>query len=180
MQFVEGSSILQLQKVLETYGYRMDAPRSGSSHYTFRKQGKVQLQYQKHELIKSICRNGKKGLKREKMKTLNEYMSMSYKMKIIEDQDEGGFVISYPDLPGCITCGETIESAMQNAKDKKRGSNMLLKRNRIYEPDSLKLFWTIQIKNTTSLHRSLAEHSQREGISMNQYCVYLLKNDVIN
>ena len=43
-------------------------------------------------------------------------MSMSYKMEIIEDQDEGGFVISYPDLPGCITCGETIESAMQNAK----------------------------------------------------------------
>ena len=33
----------QLQKVLEIYGYRMDAPRSGSSHYTFRKQGKVQL-----------------------------------------------------------------------------------------------------------------------------------------
>ena len=31
---------------------------------------------------------------------------MSYKMEIIEDQDEGGFVISYPDLPGCITCGE--------------------------------------------------------------------------
>ena len=40
------------------------------------------------------------------MKTLNEYMSMSYKMEIIEDQDEGGFVISYPDLPGCITCGD--------------------------------------------------------------------------
>ena len=38
----------------------------------------------------------------------------------MEDQDEGGFVISYPDLPGCITCGETIESAMQNAKDAKR------------------------------------------------------------
>ena len=54
------------------------------------------------------------------MKTLNEYMSMSYKMEIIEDQDEGGFVISYPDLPGCITCGETIESAMQNAKRCKR------------------------------------------------------------
>ena len=57
---------------------------------------------------------------RKKMKTMNEYMSMSYKMEIIEDQDEGGFVISYPDLPGCITCGETIESAMQNAKDAKR------------------------------------------------------------
>ena len=53
---------------------------------------------------------------RKKMKTLNEYVN---EMEIIEDQDEGGFVISYPDLPGCITCGETIESAMQNAKDAK-------------------------------------------------------------
>ena len=32
-----------------------------------------------------------------------------------------------------------------------------------------------------SLHRALAEHSQREGISMNQYCVYLLaKNDALH
>ncbi len=29
-----------------------------------------------------------------------------------------------------------------------------------------------------SLHKSLAEHARREGISMNQYCLYLLtKND---
>ena len=29
-----------------------------------------------------------------------------------------------------------------------------------------------------SLHKSLAEHSKAEGISMNQYCLYLLtKND---
>ena len=54
------------------------------------------------------------------MKTLNEYMEMSYRMEIVEDKDEGGFVVSYPDLPGCITCGETIESAMANALDAKR------------------------------------------------------------
>ena len=49
------------------------------------------------------------------MKTLNEYMKMPYRMEIVEDEEEGGFVVSYPDLPGCITCGETIESAVQNA-----------------------------------------------------------------
>ena len=53
------------------------------------------------------------------MKTLNDYMKMSYRMEIVEDQDEGGFVVSYPDLPGCITCGETIESAVANAADAK-------------------------------------------------------------
>ena len=29
----------ELRKVLESCGYEMNAPRSGSSHYTFRKQG---------------------------------------------------------------------------------------------------------------------------------------------
>ena len=43
------------------------------------------------------------------MKTLNDYLALSYRMEIIRDSDEGGFVASYPDLPGCITCGETEE-----------------------------------------------------------------------
>ncbi len=45
---------------------------------------------------------------------------MSYRMEIVEDKDEGGFVVSYPDLPGCITCGETVEKAVANALHAKR------------------------------------------------------------
>ena len=45
---------IELQKVLETYGYRMDAPRGGSSHYTFRKQGKNPITIPKHEPIKKV------------------------------------------------------------------------------------------------------------------------------
>lgn len=54
------------------------------------------------------------------MKTLNDCMAMSYRMKIVEDKEEGGFVVFYPDLPGCITCGETIESVVENAQDAKK------------------------------------------------------------
>ena len=54
------------------------------------------------------------------MKTLEEYMAMPYRMEIVEDKDEGGFVVSYPDLPGCLTCGETIETAVTNAVDAKK------------------------------------------------------------
>ena len=54
------------------------------------------------------------------MGILNDYMAMSYRMEIVEDKDEGGFVVSYPDLPGCITCGETVESAVANALDAKK------------------------------------------------------------
>ena len=44
------------------------------------------------------------------MKTLNEYLAMPYRMEIVEDREEGGFVVSFPELPGCITCGETLET----------------------------------------------------------------------
>lgn len=54
------------------------------------------------------------------MKTLNEYLSLPYRLEIIPDPQEGGYVASYPDLPGCMTCGETIESAAANAVDAKK------------------------------------------------------------
>lgn len=54
------------------------------------------------------------------MKTLNEYMAMPYKMEVIEDKDEGGYVISFPDLPGCITYEDTIKEAVENAVEAKR------------------------------------------------------------
>lgn len=44
----------ELQKILEGYGYTMHAPRSGSSHYTFRKPGKSPITIPKHDPIKRI------------------------------------------------------------------------------------------------------------------------------
>ena len=117
------------------------------------------------------------------MKTLNEYMEMAYRMEIVEDKEEGGFVVSYPDLPGCITCGETIESAVANAQDAKRAwiEAALEEGIQIQEPDSLEDYsGQFKLRIPRSLHRLLAEHSKREGISMNQYCVYLLsRNDAV-
>ena len=44
----------ELKKVLESYGYEMNAPKSGRSHYTFRKPGKNPITIPKHEPIKKI------------------------------------------------------------------------------------------------------------------------------
>ena len=54
------------------------------------------------------------------MKSLDYYMKLSYKMEINSDTSEQGYVISFPELPGCITCGETLASALANAEDCKR------------------------------------------------------------
>ena len=44
----------ELRKILESYGYVMCSPRSGSSHYTFRKSGKNPITIPKHEPIKKV------------------------------------------------------------------------------------------------------------------------------
>jgi len=115
------------------------------------------------------------------MRTIDEYMKLPYKMELVPDTEEGGYVVSFPDLPGCLTVGDTLEEAIQNAEDAKYtwikaaiedGIN-------INEPNELDNYsGQFKLRIPKSLHKSLAEHSKAEGISMNQYCLYLLtKND---
>lgn len=66
-----------------------------------------------------LLSHGYKRLK-EKMKTVDEYTKLPYRMEIYEDAEEGGYVVSFPDLPGCLTCGETMEEALAMAEDAKR------------------------------------------------------------
>lgn len=44
----------ELRKVLESYGYTMHSLKGGSSHYTFRKPGKMPITIPKHEPIKKV------------------------------------------------------------------------------------------------------------------------------
>lgn len=115
-------------------------------------------------------------------RTVDEYMKLPYRLELVEDPDEGGYVALYPDLPGCLTVGETVEKAIDNARDAKRTwfEAALEDGAEIWEPKSLESYsGQFKIRMPRSLHRSLAEHAQREGISMNQYCIYLLsRNDV--
>ena len=44
----------ELRKILESYGYEMNAPRGGSSHFTFRKVGYPPITIPKHKPIKKV------------------------------------------------------------------------------------------------------------------------------
>ena len=111
------------------------------------------------------------------MKTLEEYMKLPYKLEIIPDTEESGYVASYPELSGCITCGETIASAVANAEDaKKEWLLAAIEENiEIAEPESANSYsGQFKLRLPKTLHKTLAEDSKKEGVSMNQYCVYLL------
>lgn len=54
------------------------------------------------------------------MKTIDYYLSLPYHMEVIPDMEEGGYTAKFPDLPGCLTCAETIEDLEKSAEDAKR------------------------------------------------------------
>ena len=43
-------------------------------------------------------------------KNLDYYMNLNYKMEIYKDDE--GYALSFPDLPGCITCAETLDESI--------------------------------------------------------------------
>lgn len=117
------------------------------------------------------------------MKTVDYYMNLPYKMEIVPDTEEGGFVAMFPDLPGCMTVGDTIEEVVENIIDAKKAwiEAELEEGRMISEPKDINDYsGQFKLRLPKSLHRILAENSKREGISMNQYCLYLLsRNDAI-
>ena len=54
------------------------------------------------------------------MNRLDEYLKLPYTLVLIPDLEEGGFTAYFPELKGCVTCGETYTEAVENAMDAKK------------------------------------------------------------
>ena len=117
---------------------------------------------------------------KKKNKTIEYYMSLPYRMEIIPDVVEGGYTAWFPDLPGCLTCAKKIEDIIANAEDAKRTWLAAALEDGIEiaepteEPALDEYSGQFKIRMPKSLHRTLAVNAKKEGISMNQYCNYLL------
>lgn len=107
---------------------------------------------------------------------LSDYLAMPYPFHVIADP-EGGYVIKFPDLPGCLTQAETADELGMLAEEARTlwieaeyedGHEIPLPS--LPEEYSGKL----QLRLPRSLHRTLAESAEREGVSLNQYLVSLL------
>ena len=91
-----------------------------------------------------------------------------------------GYTAFFPDLPGCITCADSIEKLISEAEDAKREwiISALEEGIIISDPsdnsDVDNYSGQFKLRMPKSLHRSLSVHAKKEGISMNQYCNYLL------
>lgn len=114
------------------------------------------------------------------MKTIDYYLKLPYRLEIIPDEVEGGYVANFPDLPGCVTIGKSLEDVVTNSNDAKREwLNAALEDGmNIPEPRRVSDYsGQFKLRIPKSLHLSLVENARLEGVSMNQYCVYLLSQN---
>jgi antitoxin HicB len=111
---------------------------------------------------------------------LADYLAMEYPFDVIADPD-GGYVIRFPDLPGCLTqvdhldevgpmAAEIRELWIESAYD--HGHDIPLP---TYPEECSGKF---NLRLPRSLHRRLAEAAERDGVSLNQYAVMLLSQGV--
>lgn len=113
--------------------------------------------------------------------TLEYYMALPYRVEIVEDKAEGGFALHCPELSGCVTCAATVEEGLKLLEDAKRSwfAACLEDGVSIPEPSRLEDYsGQFKLRLPRSLHKRLAERSDEEGVSMNQYCVYLLSKGI--
>jgi len=96
----------------------------------------------------------------------------------LEQEEGGGWYAEIPELPGCSSDGETVEEALSNLEEAMelwietaREIGRTIPRPRQHLDDYSGKF-TIRLPR--SLHRDLAREAELEGVSLNQYIVYLL------
>jgi predicted RNase H-like HicB family nuclease len=109
-------------------------------------------------------------------KPLEDYLALQYPFNMIADPD-GGYVIVYPDLPGCVTQVETLDELAEMAEDVRTGwiETAYEDGQEIPLPSYPEEYsGKFNVRLPKSLHRELAEEADRDGVSLNQYVATLL------
>ena len=99
--------------------------------------------------------------------------------RALTQEEGGGYLIEFPDLPGCMSDGETIEEALANGADAKRDWIAAMREAGRPVPaptvDATEAYsgkWVL--RTPKSLHRGLAEWARQEGVSLNALAVAML------
>lgn len=98
-------------------------------------------------------------------------------LRPLTEDEGGGYLIEFPDLPGCMADGKTIEEAINEGEDAINSWIETAKKcgDPIPEPTSPSRYsgqWRLRIPK--KLHADLAFQAKQEGVSLNMFAATLL------
>ena len=100
-----------------------------------------------------------------------------FTIRHLSKEDGGGYLIEFPDLPGCMSDGETMEEAIENGHDAVRSWMHAAKeiKRPIPKPGELEKQsgkWVQRVPK--SMHLRLVEKAAEEGVSLNTLIITMI------
>lgn len=94
-------------------------------------------------------------------------LSYPFSIRPLAEEEGGGFMIEYPDLPGCVSDGETPEDAMRNGADAVKAYLLSCAKHGdpLPRPGMASGQWRQRVPR--SLHARLVARARLEGVSLN-------------
>jgi antitoxin HicB len=91
-----------------------------------------------------------------------------FEIRALTAEEGGGYLITFPDLPGCMSDGETVEEAITNGADAEAAWLQAARKwgDPIPQPGEGPSGKFVQ-RLPKSLHARLAARARQEGVSMN-------------
>lgn len=106
-----------------------------------------------------------------------------FTVRPLSRDEGGGWLVEFPDLPGCMADGATPEEALHEAEDAVRSwlAAAAAHGDPIPAPSSADLAgysgkWVV--RTPRSLHKRLSERARQEGVSLNTLAVSILSEGI--
>lgn len=99
-----------------------------------------------------------------------------FEIEPLSEEDGGGYLIRFPEFPGCMADGDTPEQAIAEGRDALKSYRETLRELGRPVPEAgaaaFSGKWSQRVPR--SLHAALARRAEAEGVSFNTLCASLL------
>jgi antitoxin HicB len=102
---------------------------------------------------------------------LDEYQ---FTVRPLSKDEGGGYLVEYPDIPGCMSDGETVEEAIANGREALLDCLAVFRESgrKIPKPGVEAAQWRQRLPRT--LYSKLTAQAQREGVSINSFVTAII------
>src|ERR1022692_2744507 len=104
-------------------------------------------------------------------RNLHEYQ---FTVRPLSKEEGGGYLVEYPDIPGCMSDGDTIEEAIANAREALRDCVAVFQETgrKVPKPGIEAAQWRQRLPRT--LYSKLTAQAEHEGVSINSFVTAII------
>jgi antitoxin HicB len=105
-----------------------------------------------------------KKMRARRNRNLDRYQ---FTVRPLSKDEGGGYLVEYPDIPGCMSDGDTIEGAISNGKEALRDCLDVFRETgrKLPKPSVEAAQWRQRLPRT--LYSKLTRQAENEGVSIN-------------